>query len=164
LLDQWSGRVSFEELRRAVMRFVNHGRVGAILVEDTGVGNALLTDLRRHCRAVVHGIIPVGSKLERLRCVGHVIKEGLVFLPDSAAWLPGFLEEVEDFPDGWSDDQVDAMTQYLAWATENPPPPRPPARTAGVLVTRYGPRPLLPMGTPFGHGGKIYAWSHRGRS
>jgi predicted phage terminase large subunit-like protein len=163
LPDQWSGRVPFDELWKEVTRFVNRGRVGAILVEDTGVGNVLLAKLQKRGQPLVHGIRPVGSKLERLSSVRDVIKAGLVFLPNRAEWLPGFLEEVEEFPDGWSDDQVDAMSQYLVWATKNPPPPRPPGRTGGVLVTRHGPRPLPPAGTGFGRPGSVYVWSPRRR-
>jgi predicted phage terminase large subunit-like protein len=150
LLNQWSGRVGFDELRKQVSKFVNSGRVGAIVVEDTGLGNALLPELRRRSGAGVHPIVPVGSKLERLLQVIDIVKAGLVFLPSDAEWVPAFLEEMEDFPKGWSDDSVDAMTQFLAWAKRNPPPARPAPRGIGVAMNRHGRLPPLPQVNPFG--------------
>jgi predicted phage terminase large subunit-like protein len=139
LLDQWSGRVSHPDLRNWAIRFIKQRPVSVILVEDKGVGNALLTDLRRRVPSEVEvkGIVPTGSKIERLKRVIELIRGGSVFLPSDAIWLPDFLEEVEAFPDGFHDDQVDAMTQYLECATEfSAPAPRRGGRAVGAVATR----------------------------
>ncbi len=41
------------------------------------------------------------------------LEDGKVWLPEEAPWLPGFQQELLDFPDGKYDDQVDAVS-YLA--------------------------------------------------
>ena len=43
------------------------------------------------------------------------IEAGHVFLPRSAAWLGDFQAELLQFPHGQHDDQVDSMSQFLAW-------------------------------------------------
>src|SRR5262249_41617638 len=41
------------------------------------------------------------------------VEAGRVFLPQGAAWLPEFLDEVSSFPNCAHDDQTDALTQAL---------------------------------------------------
>jgi predicted phage terminase large subunit-like protein len=141
LRDQWSGRVTSVDLRKQVLRFLNRGQVSAILVEDMGVGNALLAEVRQRVTSgvAVHAILPVGSKLERLKRVLELIRGGSVFLSANAEWLRDFLDEIEEFPDGFSDDQVDAMTQYLEWASKNPAPPRRPGSSRAIAWNARGP-------------------------
>jgi len=140
LRDQWSGRVTSVELRKQVMRFMRRGRVSVILVEDTGVGNALIAELRERVPGIaLQPILPMGSKIERLKRVIELVRAGSVFLPANAGWLQDFQEEFEQFPDGSADDQVDAMTQYLEWVMKNPaPPPRPSSTRAFVGVNSRG--------------------------
>jgi len=140
LRDQWSGRVTSVDLRKQVMQFVRRGRVSVILVEDKGVGNALIAELRERVPGIaLQPILPMGSKIERLKRVIELVRAGSVFLPANAGWLQDFQEEFEQFPDGFSDDQVDAMTQYLEWVMKNPaPPPRPSSTRAFVAVNSRG--------------------------
>ena len=44
------------------------------------------------------------------------IEAGQVFLPKDAPWLGDFLDELLAFPTGRHDDQVDSVSQFLAWA------------------------------------------------
>lgn len=43
------------------------------------------------------------------------IESGRVWLPERAAWLLDFEEELRRFPHGAHDDQVDVLSQYLHW-------------------------------------------------
>ena len=55
-----------------------------------------------------------------------LIAAGSIRVPVGAPWAQDFLEELTMFPYATSDDQVDALTQYLAWIAEHPSPrPRP---------------------------------------
>lgn len=40
-----------------------------------------------------------------------------MFLPQEAAWLAEFENELLSFPYSKHDDQVDSMTQFIRWAT-----------------------------------------------
>ncbi len=40
-----------------------------------------------------------------------------VLLPESAAWLQDFQTEILQFPHGRHDDQVDSLSQFLAWVS-----------------------------------------------
>ncbi len=143
LLDQWRDRATYENLRQALKRLVNRHRPSVILIEQTGVGVALLDEAKQKgppAGILVQGISPAGkSKVERFAEVVAVLKEKSVRLPESAGWAPLFIDEVTSFPNGDSDDQVDAMTQYLAWVSEkkNKVPAMPP-RCVGVAVNRLG--------------------------
>jgi predicted phage terminase large subunit-like protein len=132
--------VTYPDLRRKTLSFVKRRPVSVILVEDTAGGNALVSDLRQRLPQgiSVHGIVPLASKRERLRAVMDLVRGGLVFLPKSADWLEDFLQQLEEFPEGAFDDQVDAMVQYLGWTKENSAPASRPQRAMGVLVK--GPR------------------------
>lgn len=68
----------------------------------------------------VQGQTVRGDKRVRARAVTPLIEPGNVHLPESGAWVPGFLDEVAAFPNGAHDDRVDAMSQALSrlWGTE----------------------------------------------
>ena len=38
-----------------------------------------------------------------------------MLIPQAAGWLPDFKQEMLTFPNGRYDDQVDSLTQFLAW-------------------------------------------------
>lgn len=57
---------------------------------------------------------PDKDKVQRARDVQPVVRVGKVFIPRRAAWLGVWSSEVVHFPGSANDDQVDAMTQYLA--------------------------------------------------
>ena len=58
-----------------------------------------------------------GDKLERLIAQIDLFEGGSVLLPKEAPWLEGFVSELLSFP-GRHDDQVDALSQGLAWRRE----------------------------------------------
>jgi predicted phage terminase large subunit-like protein len=60
---------------------------------------------------------PKGDKQERLISQIDLFVGGSVLLPEKAAWLAEFVAELLSFP-GRHDDQVDALTQGLAWRRE----------------------------------------------
>jgi len=53
------------------------------------------------------------------------IEAGHVYLPADATWLADFEAEVLGFPYARHDDQIDSLSQLLAWPSwrrDNPPP------------------------------------------
>jgi predicted phage terminase large subunit-like protein len=127
LLDQWREQASYPEFRSQAWRFIRKYRPSAVLIEDTGQGPSLRSEIRLQHGMELVPITPVGDKVERLRRHRRVIRDGLVQLPEGAAWRAEFISEATQFPYGPFDDQMDALSQYLVWIAENPNlPKRPP--------------------------------------
>jgi predicted phage terminase large subunit-like protein len=120
LLDQWRGQVPYREFRDEVRRFIRRYRPTAIIIEATGNGTALLSDIRLQLGMQVISVTPRDDKVTRLRRHRSKLRSGVVVLPEAAQWKDEFLEEVVLFPYGAYDDQVDAMTQFLDWIALHP--------------------------------------------
>ena len=61
------------------------------------------------------------SKQERVEIVRHYFVDGRVLVKENEPWSVDLVNEWMRFPVGRHDDQVDAMSQYLAWRLENSP-------------------------------------------
>ncbi len=59
------------------------------------------------------------DKITRAQAVTPLIEAGRVFIPDRAAWLDVFLNEMAAFPAGKHDDIVDSVVQALAYLRFN---------------------------------------------
>jgi predicted phage terminase large subunit-like protein len=119
LLDQWREQASYPEFRSQARWFIRKYRPSAVLIEDTGQGPSLRAEIKPRNGMEVVPIIPVGDKVERLRRHRGAIRDGLVRLPEGAAWRAEFISEATQFPYGPFDDQMDALSQYLDWIAEN---------------------------------------------
>ena len=122
LRDQWREQASYRELRKTVRRFIRKFRPSVVLVEASGQGPALMSDIKIQTGMEVVQVSPTENKVDRLRRHRHTIRSGLVQLPDSAPWRQDFINELILFPLTEFDDQVDAMTQFLDWISSNPCP------------------------------------------
>ena len=83
-----------------------------ILIEDSGVGTALIAELRRG-GLNVKAIKPERDKVSRMSVASARIEAGQVFFPSQAPWLACLEEELLSFPHGRHDDQVDSISQAL---------------------------------------------------
>jgi predicted phage terminase large subunit-like protein len=127
LLDQWREQASYREFRSQARRFIRKYRPSAVLIEDTGQGPSLTSEIKPQNGMELVLITPLGDKVERLRRHRRAIRRGLVRLPKGAEWRAEFTGEATEFPYGVYDDQMDALSQYLDWIAEHPnPPKRPP--------------------------------------
>lgn len=113
LLDVWRRRVEFPELKRAVNSLYERDRPSAVLVEDKASGQSLIQELQRDSRAPVLPVKVDSDKVARVNSSSYLIEAGKVFLPERAAWLHDYIEEMSAFPNGEYDDQVDSTTQFL---------------------------------------------------
>ncbi len=84
------------------------------LVEKAAVGRAVLDTLKREVAGFI-GVDPRGSKEQRARAITPEIESGNVFLPhpSEAPWVAELLAELQAFPSGKHDDQIDALSQAL---------------------------------------------------
>lgn len=118
LVDVFRQKLPFPELYRAVCQRAYEWRPKELLIEDSSAGTAIIQNLRYDRPMNIpqpKRITPNGDKQTRLHVVSAIIERGQVYLPERAAWLDAFREELVQFPYGRHDDQVDSMTQFLAW-------------------------------------------------
>jgi predicted phage terminase large subunit-like protein len=92
-----------------------------VLIEDKSSGSSLIQDLRASSKfkSPVIAIEPKdygGDKLNRAATSSPAIEAGLVYLPETATWLPEYETEVSRFPNSANMDQVDSTSQYLNWS------------------------------------------------
>lgn len=124
LLDVWRGRVNFPDLLRSVQALAQRFRPSALLVENAASGMQLLQMLRDGPLPFVPEPTarrPELDKITRLAAVSAQIEAGKLFLPDHALWLEAFCHELLGFPNAKNDDQVDALSQLLAWIPRHTP-------------------------------------------
>ena len=123
LLDVWRDRLEYPELKRKVISLQAFHGAGTVLIESVGLGLNLVQDLCADSPESFPnpiGILPEGGKLTRMEAQTAKIEAGQVLLPKDAPWLDVFLSELLAFPHGRHDDQVDSVSQFLAWALQNP--------------------------------------------
>jgi predicted phage terminase large subunit-like protein len=116
LLDVLRKRLEYPDLRRQVLSHAAAYAPTAVLIEEAGNGAPLIQDLSREGKLRPIPIPVVRDKVVRLEAQSAVIEAGYVLLPERAAWLDDFRDEMLAFPYGRHDDQVDSMSQFLGWA------------------------------------------------
>jgi predicted phage terminase large subunit-like protein len=122
LLNVLRKKLSYPELRRAVVEQNGLFEPQAILIEDKAWGTQLIQDLVDSGLSHVTRCSPEGDKVMRLHAQTAQIENGFVFLPDEAPWLADYLAELAAFPVGRHDDQVDSTSQALAWGKKKSAP------------------------------------------
>lgn len=113
LLDVHRGKWEAPDLLAEARKFWLKHQPGliplrAMKVEDKVSGTGLIQTLRREGVP----ILPIQrerDKVTRAYDAAPFIEAGNVLVPEWAHWLPGFMAEVEAFPGGAHDDQLDPM-------------------------------------------------------
>jgi len=129
IIDVWRGRVEFPELQHRAVELAQKWHNPTVLIEDRASGQQLIQALRA---GDWHGVPnPIGrnpelDKYSRAAGVSSIAEAGQLFLPAAAPWLEEFTRELLAFPSTRHDDQVDALSQLLAWARQRCLKERPP--------------------------------------
>ena len=117
VLDVDKRRLDFPQTCDAIQS-MSKAWPGAVakLVEDKANGSAIIA----HLKGTVPGLIavnPEDGKIARANAVAPLVRAGNVFLPHPrlAHWVEGFIESLGVFPNGQHDDDVDMLTQALAY-------------------------------------------------
>jgi predicted phage terminase large subunit-like protein len=108
------GRFDYPTLKALAISHAGRHKPNTILVEDTGVGTALVKELQDVGLSAV-AVKPAQSKATRMSIQSSKFASGQVFFPNEAPWLAEFESELFAFPNGRHDDQVDAISQALAY-------------------------------------------------
>ena len=115
LLDLWRKQVSFPELRKALLGLDQKWDPSLMIVEAVGSGMSLYQDLKDELGKYVTSSHPQGNKAHRFEAVTLLMEKGRVWIPNSAPWLETLFKELQAFPHGKHDDQVDSISQMLYW-------------------------------------------------
>jgi predicted phage terminase large subunit-like protein len=114
LLDLIRVRMDYPNLKRKIIEAYTQYFMPTLLIEDAGSGTSLIQDLDEIGIPTV-GVKPVGDKILRMSQHSAKIEAGAVLVPAQAPWLDELRTEILAFPYGSHDDQVDSISQALAW-------------------------------------------------
>ena len=117
LTDLYRDRPEFPELAKLVMSHAQKAQANAILIEDSSSGTSLIQTVRRAGLQGVIAMKPTADKATRMYGQTPKLEAGSLFIPKSAPWFAEFLAEYLAFPKGRHDDQVDSLSQFLIWRT-----------------------------------------------
>ena len=113
ILEVVRGRFPFERLKSKVMELKKRYHSSTLLIEESPISLGLIQSLREQSINVTT-YKPDTDKRARLIAQTDLFAGGSVRLPRRAGWLEEFVAELLAFPSR-HDDQVDALTQGLAW-------------------------------------------------
>ena len=116
VIDVLRGKFDLAQMRDAILRLLARHHISRILIEDSAAGTGLQSMLREQRQPAQLWPTRGRSKQERLEEHLHLFVDGCVFVAIDQPWATELVSELLRFPNGRYDDQVDALTQYLAWA------------------------------------------------
>jgi predicted phage terminase large subunit-like protein len=118
--DVLRARLDPLQMRDAALELIAAYRPSKILIEDASSGTGLasmLVERGHHAE-----LRPTGGKgkEERLESQLHMFAQHRILIKQNQPWTVELESELLRFPFSKHNDQVDALTQYLAWIGENP--------------------------------------------
>jgi predicted phage terminase large subunit-like protein len=115
LLDLTRGRYEYPHLRKVALALAERFKPNVVLIEDASTGQALAPELKKALTAPVK-LVPVErDKIGRVYVQQDKFEAGRVLFPKGASFLAELEAELLTFPQGKTDDQVDSITQALAY-------------------------------------------------
>lgn len=124
LLHVFRKRLGYPELKRAVREQAEAFSPQTILIEDKASGTQLIQELVSEGMHAIKKYEPTSDKTMRMNSVTDMIAYGFVHLPDKAAWLDAYVDELTCFPKAKYDDQADSTSQALDWFKQQSMTPR----------------------------------------
>lgn len=118
ILDVFRKKLEFPELLKVIREKKKEYKASNVVIEEAASGHAIVSALQREYMPL-KPVKPKGDKFMRLAAVSGILESGIVHVPYDAPWLHDFILEVTRFPSVRNDDQVDALSQGLAWIHEH---------------------------------------------
>ncbi len=115
-------KLNYPDLKKMIIAHARKHLVDSVIIENKGSGISLIDDLRQGGASgdsMPISFDPESDKITRMSAQSAQIEAGRVFLPRSAPWLGDFQAELLQFPHGRHDDQVDSVSQFLAWVQKH---------------------------------------------
>lgn len=113
ILNVLRQRLLFPDLIKAIQREKAKYNAQEVFIENKSSGIEVIQLLNRQGIRGIIAIDPVGSKEDRIAAQSTLIESGRVWIPEGASWIEEFKREVNAFPRGAHDDQLDALAQLL---------------------------------------------------
>ena len=115
LFDVFRKRLTFPQLKQAVIEQHTRHQPWTVLIEDQASGTSLIQQLVSENVCGVEGYRPAPGSDKRTRFEAQSTKfeSGRVYLPTQAPWLDEYVREITGFPGSKYDDQVDSTSQAL---------------------------------------------------
>jgi predicted phage terminase large subunit-like protein len=114
LIDVYREKLNYPDLKAKMINKAQEYDPRVVLIEDAGVGTGLLEDLRREGIDAV-AVSATKDKVTRAHIQTPKFESRRVLFPNFAPWLSALEAELLAFPSGRHDDQVDSITQALAY-------------------------------------------------
>jgi predicted phage terminase large subunit-like protein len=114
LIDVFRDRIDYPTLKLQATASAQLHKPNVILVEDAGLGTALAKELHEVGLPAI-AVKPKFDKRTRMSIQSAKFESGQVVLPTAASWLDDFELELFSFPGGRYDDQIDSISQALAY-------------------------------------------------
>jgi predicted phage terminase large subunit-like protein len=114
LVDLLRGRFDYPSLKARAIEHARIHRPERILIEDAGVGIALIAELSATGLPAI-AVKPESDKVTRMFVQSEKFARGSVYFPECAPWLADLEAELFAFPNSRHDDQVDSISQALAY-------------------------------------------------
>jgi predicted phage terminase large subunit-like protein len=93
-----------------------------LVPEDKASGQSAIQVWKResHIPVIAYPVKATESKISRAEAITPYVEGGRVFIPESAPWLPEWLDEHDRFPTGTHDDQVDTTIMGVTRVLNRP--------------------------------------------
>ena len=108
--------MDYTDLKSKALNLVDRWDPNRVLIEDAACGKPLFDGLFFDDRRRYERIKPDKDKETRFQSACSPVEVGKVKLPIDAPWLVAFKRELQSFPRGRNDDQVDSVSQFLNWS------------------------------------------------
>lgn len=119
LLDVLRSKMAFPDLLSKVVSHKSRWNADEVIIEGAGSGTQLVQQLRRdgRHRNVLACKLGVGNKEARLIEQSARLTSGQFVIPKQTDWYRDLRQEFRAFPNGTYADQVDSVSQFVAWVT-----------------------------------------------
>lgn len=121
LLDAWTGRKEFPELKKFALEYYKEWEPDNVIIEKKAAGAPLIQELRAIGIPVQEYTPSRGAdKRARINSVADIFASGMVWRPDTR-WAQAVVDEVAEFPNGEHDEMVDCLVAGTYIETEHGP-------------------------------------------
>ena len=124
VLEVFREQMQFPDLKRVCRQQFDKWLPAGVYVEAKASGKSLVQELRRDTALPIIEVQVDRDKVSRAHAITPTVEAGRVLLPDSAAWVGDFVDELCTFPKATHDDMVDAFNGAagiaIKWATPVP--------------------------------------------
>lgn len=113
ILNSKTVRMGFSDLVKFIVEYTNSFNqysIGYLKVEPKASGKDIVDYLKKHSNLnIIEDDPPKDDKLSRTYANTPYIEGGRVLIPEDDHWTDDFINELEAFPNGKHDDQVDCL-------------------------------------------------------